>query len=85
MSDDLLTGVWPPITLMDQIHCVERELKYRRQVYPRLIYTGKMKQGAADREIAVMTEILVTLKRLHAEGSATSASIKADYGEPDAS
>ncbi len=64
MSDDLLAAAPTPITLKDQISCIERELKYRRHVYPRLVYTGKMSQGSADRELAVMNEVLATLNYL---------------------
>ena len=52
---DLLTDAPAPITLADQIRCVERELGYRRKVYPHLVATKRMSQGAMEREVAVMT------------------------------
>jgi hypothetical protein len=38
--------------------CIERELKQRRRVYPRLVSAGKMTQAFADRQIAIMETIL---------------------------
>lgn len=40
-----------------KLRCIERELAYRRRVYPRLVAQGKMAAGAADHEIAVMQAI----------------------------
>lgn len=51
------------ITLAEQIRCVQREIAMRRSVYPRLIQSGKMKQGTADREIAAMEAVVQTLTR----------------------
>lgn len=45
------------ITATDKLKCVERELKYRRHVYPRLVSTGRMKQEVAEYELAVMEAI----------------------------
>ena len=53
-----------PIGLQDQIACVAREIKMRKKVYPRWVGQGNMTQETADREIAVMTEVLGTLNRL---------------------
>lgn len=50
-----------PVTLMDQIKCVEREIAMRERVYPRQVQTGKMKQQAADHELAAMKAVLTTL------------------------
>jgi hypothetical protein len=49
------------LPLTDQIKAVERELALRRNVYARRVLTGKMKQGQADREIALMTAVHETL------------------------
>lgn len=48
-------------TLDEQIACVERELTYRRRVYGRLVFAGKMTQARADREIEVMSAVLETV------------------------
>lgn len=43
------------------IRCVEREIIFRRNVYPNRIIAGKMTEGSAKYEIACMREILVIL------------------------
>lgn len=45
------------ITAADKLRCAERELKYRRRVYPRMVQQGKMRAVEADLEIAVMRAI----------------------------
>jgi hypothetical protein len=37
--------------------CAEREARIRREVYPNRVYTKRMSQQLADREIAIMDEI----------------------------
>lgn len=44
-----------------QIKCVRRELAFRRNVYPKFIAKGTMKQEEADRERAAMQSVLDTL------------------------
>jgi hypothetical protein len=51
------------ITVLDKLECIERELKYRRFVYPKWIAANKMGQQKADREIAVMESIRDDYKR----------------------
>jgi hypothetical protein len=51
------------ITVLDKLECIERELKYRRFVYPKWIANNKMAQHKADREIAVMESIRDDYKR----------------------
>jgi hypothetical protein len=63
---DLLSDIPTGITIRDEIRCAERELAQRRKVYPRLVYLGKMTQGAADREVAVMNAILNRLRTIGA-------------------
>lgn len=41
----------------DKLKSVERELGFRRRVYPRRVGDGKMKQADADREIAIFEAI----------------------------
>ena len=59
---DLFAG--EPIPIEEQIACVEREIAMRRRVYPRWTAAGKMKPEAAEREINVMSAVLMTLKGL---------------------
>lgn len=58
-------------TLAEQVACVRREIAMRERVYPRQVGAGKMKQAAADREIAVMRAVLATVEAaaLEAEGN----------------
>lgn len=53
-----------PVPLIEQILCVERELAYRRRVYPRLIAAAKMSQSTADREITRMEAVKRSLETL---------------------
>jgi len=47
-----------------QIACVEREVVSRRRVYPCLVQDGNMSKAKADEEIAVMADVLDTLRTL---------------------
>ena len=49
-------------TLQEQIACVEREIRMRKQVYPRRVAIGKMRQELAEDEIAAMEAVLDTLR-----------------------
>lgn len=53
-----------PVPLDAQIVCVEREIRQRHRVYPRLVERGTMKQHQADAEIAAMNAVLQTLLSL---------------------
>lgn len=60
-----MTDLFDPgraVPLHTQIEAAERELKMRRNVYPRRIASGVMTQALADREIANMQAIVETLK-----------------------
>ncbi len=46
------------VTTADKLTCVERELKYRQRVYARLVGEGKMSQGKATLELAIMQAII---------------------------
>lgn len=59
--------LFPP-SIDDQIACAERELGYRRHVYPRRIAAKHMTQDLADREIGRMQAIIETLRRVKAGG-----------------
>jgi hypothetical protein len=49
------------IPLDEQIECVEREIGYRKRVYPKFIFNRRMTRTAADREIDRMTAVRDTL------------------------
>lgn len=53
-----------------QIAAVYREISMRQRVYPRWVTAGNLTQATADHEIAVMHEVLETLKRVRDEQSA---------------
>ena len=44
-------------TNKDKREAVDRELSYRRRVFPRLIATGKMYKQTADQQIAIFEAI----------------------------
>lgn len=46
-----------------QIRSAEREVRMRERVYPGWVERGRMKQSAADQEIALMKAIVETLKK----------------------
>ena len=52
----------PPITLDEQIACVAREIRMRRQVYPRWVEAHRMSQAQADHQLAAMTAVLENLQ-----------------------
>jgi hypothetical protein len=47
----------PTYSARDLAQAVERELGYRRRVFPRRVADGKMKQVDADRQIAMFEHI----------------------------
>lgn len=50
------------ITAADKLACAERELKMRKNVYPRWIAKGNMSEGKAAHEIACMESIVADYK-----------------------
>ena len=50
-------------TTEDKRKAVERELTYRRRVYPRLIAGGKMTDGFAQVQIAIFEAILADYQK----------------------
>jgi hypothetical protein len=61
----------PEPTLVDMVRCIERELRMRQTVYPRMVQTGRriggrapLSEAAAEREIEVMDAVLDLLKKL---------------------
>ena len=55
------------ISLADQLAAAQREVRLRKQTYPRLIEQGKMTAVEADYQIRVMEAIVKTLHRLDAD------------------
>ncbi|WP_176422184.1 hypothetical protein [Bradyrhizobium sp. 2S1] len=45
------------VSAADKMQCAERELKYRRRIYVRLVERGKITQALADRELELMDAI----------------------------
>lgn len=52
------------VTIMDQIACIERELRQRAKVYPRLIESGRMTPNKAREETTRMEAVLATLQKI---------------------
>ncbi len=68
---DLFPNEPVSVSLNRQIECIEREIRYRRYVYPKRVAAGKLSQAKADDEIAVMEAIVKTLRSLkEKEGAA---------------
>lgn len=55
------------ITAADKLQCAERELRYRRRVYGRLVERGKMTSALAEREIELMEAIALDYRASAAE------------------
>lgn len=51
-----------PITVQDMVTEIEREISMRREVYPKRVAAGSMRQIVADRRIEVMQAILRKLR-----------------------
>lgn len=67
MADDMFGAVTPAdVSFEDALACVDRELKMRRQVYPRWVASGKLTQAAADAEVLKMRAVRVGLIKLEA-------------------
>ena len=58
--------LFPP-TLDEEILEVEREIKTRGVVYPRLVNTGRMMQSRATRQIEIMGCVLTRLRNIKNE------------------
>lgn len=50
--------------LVEQIAEVRREIAMRERVYPRFVANGKLTQAKADRALATMRAVLMTLVNL---------------------
>jgi hypothetical protein len=49
-------------SVVDKLHCVERELRHRYRVYARMVASGQMSERKRNREIALMEEIAADLR-----------------------
>lgn len=49
-------------SIVQQIEEVEREIALRKNVYPRLVHRGEMRQSVADYHMARMAAVLRTLE-----------------------
>lgn len=58
-----------PVTLEEQIACVEREIGMRTRVYPRWVGLGKMTPAKSEWEIAAMEAVLNTLRGIQSESA----------------
>jgi hypothetical protein len=54
-------------SLAQQIEEIEREIRLRREVYPRMVSNGRMKKSVADYHLARMVAVLGTLQTLQKE------------------
>lgn len=50
-----------------QVECVQRELRYRAHVYPRLIAKGRLTPAKAKAETEAMEAVLATLQSIEEE------------------
>lgn len=56
------------VPIDEQIACVERELRFRRKTYPRLVRSRQLTQVLADKELERMEAVLGTLTRVKDAG-----------------
>lgn len=56
-----------PVTIDQQIASVRRELAMRKNAYPKWVANGRMKQEAADKELAAMQAVHDSLTGLLAQ------------------
>jgi hypothetical protein len=50
------------ISAIVKLHCIERELRHRYRLFPRLVESGTMTKAKADMEIRIMEEIAADLR-----------------------
>ncbi len=72
------------VSLAQQIEEVELELKFRREVYPRLIESGKKKRSTATYQITRLEAVLATLLTLQKHHAAVKACIEAEIAKEKA-
>ena len=64
-------------SLIAQIQEVEREIGMRKDIYPRLVKTRKLRQSEADYYMERMEAVLVTLQWLQTHQAAVRSAVKA--------
>lgn len=69
------------ISLNQQIEEVERELALRRDVYPRQVAAGKMRQSIADYHLKRMEAVLATLYFVSQNAEAIRAAVASKPAE----
>lgn len=72
------------VPLSEQVKCVQREIRLRQVVYPKLIARGKMTQATADKEMQAMQAVLATLQKLAAIQPKLAALRAGGTHEPEA-
>jgi hypothetical protein len=55
-----MTGEAKGYDLEDIVACLDREVRMRKRIYPGRVRHHRMTQAAADREIAIMEQVLKT-------------------------
>lgn len=63
------------VSIEDQIREVAREIAMRRNVYPKWVEGKRMKQEAADRQIANMEAVIETLKKVQTDAGPADPSL----------
>lgn len=64
-------------SIAQQIEEVEREIKLRREVYPRMVSAGKMRQSVSEYHLDRMLAVLTTLEWLRANEETVRAAVAA--------
>ena len=54
-------------SLAEKIECLQREIRLRKRTYPSKVAHRRMTQAKADREIAILSEILREYENLLAQ------------------
>lgn len=52
-----MTDLLGPPATEQLVACVDREIAFRRRVYPRWVAAGKLTQAAADEQMALMQAV----------------------------
>jgi hypothetical protein len=68
-------------SLTAQIAEAERELKMRREVYPRLVAQRKMRQGEMDEKIMLLRNVVVTLRMIEAHRDKLNLLVAQESGD----
>jgi hypothetical protein len=54
-------------TIAEQLDAIDREIRFRRHVYPRRVAESRMSQKEADRQIALMEAVKATVAKIGRE------------------